>query len=112
MKAQSQRTPSGPLKVQACFLRSPPSRECDGTHSTVRFTQNRTHCCGYYFKSRSESCSLTLLCLLLMLDQRVKISEPLSGIFHSTLMKQSDLSELLVLLPATALPFEGAFTED
>lgn len=40
-----------------------------------------------------------------MLDHRVKISEPLSGIFRSTLMKPPDLSELLVQLPATALPF-------
>lgn len=68
------------------------------------YAENRRHYCGHHFKSKSKT-SLWGFSVYFMLDHRVKSSEPLSGIFRSTLMKPSDLSELLVQLPATALPF-------
>lgn len=37
---------------------------------------------------------------------------PLAGASHSTLIHQSDLSELSVQLPAPALPAKGALPED
>lgn len=66
------------------------------------YTENIRYCFAYYFKSKSKSLSLSLLCLF-HLGHRVKISESKSRNFCSTLIKQSDLSELCTTCPVSAL---------
>lgn len=114
MEAQSQRTTDWSLQISVaprCRIPlseplNPETVWCNTLHYEA-YTENRRYCYGYYFKFKSKSLSLRLLSLVL----GHIISGPICRISCSTMTKQSDLSELLAKLLASALQFYGAFTE-